>query len=177
MLICEVTPPLWSKLLADVSPQWAQSTVPRLVRFCVPEGVASDPANDPVVPPDVTVNVTVVEWLSVPLVPVMVTVELPTGVLPLVVTVIVDDPDPLTVGEMIIAMRHGLGRRGGLFPVPSPVLKTALQALGHAETYRLFVGSLVADSSALAQVNWTPGTSTQAGLAALMRASKERNVA
>ena len=90
---------------------------------------------------------------------------------------IVADPDPLTVGEMIIAMRRGLGRRGGLFPVPSPVLKTALQALGHAETYRLFAGSLVADSSALAQVNWTPGTSTQAGLAALMRASKERNVA
>jgi UDP-glucose 4-epimerase len=89
---------------------------------------------------------------------------------------IVADPDPLTVGEMIVAMRHGLGRRGGLFRVPSPVLKAGLQALGHAETYRLLAGSLVADSSALAQVNWTPGTSTQAGLAALMRASKERNV-
>ena len=33
--------------------------------------------------------------------------------------------------------------------MPSPVLKAALQALGHAETYRLFAGSLVADSSAL----------------------------
>ena len=62
---------------------------------------------------------------------------------------IVADPEALTIGEMIMAMRHGLGRRGGLFPVPSPVLKAALQALGHAETYRLFAGSLVADSSAL----------------------------
>jgi len=90
---------------------------------------------------------------------------------------LVADPEPLTVGEMIMAMRHGLGRRGGLFPVPSPVLKAALQALGHAETYRLFAGSLVADSSALAEVDWTPSTSTRAGLATLMQASKERNVA
>ena len=90
---------------------------------------------------------------------------------------IVADPEPLTVGEMVMAMRHALGRRGGLFPVPSPVLKAALQALGHAETYRLFAGSLVADSSALAKVDWTPSTSTRAGLAALMQAGKERNVA
>ena len=90
---------------------------------------------------------------------------------------IVADPEALTVGEMIMAMRHGLGRRAGLFPVPSRVLKAALQALGHAETYRLFAGSLVGDSTALGEVNWAPGTDTRAGLAALMRASRQRNVA
>jgi UDP-glucose 4-epimerase len=90
---------------------------------------------------------------------------------------IVADPEALTVGEMIVAMRHGLGRRAGLFPVPSRVLKAALQALGHAETYRLFAGSLVGDSTALGEVNWAPGTDTRAGLAALMRASRQRNVA
>ena len=78
---------------------------------------------------------------------------------------------------MIMAMRHGLGRRGGLFPVPSPVLKAALQALGHAETYRLFAGSLVADSSALAEINWPPATSTTDALAALMQGPKDRNAA
>jgi hypothetical protein len=57
------------------------------------------------------------------------------------------------------------------------VLKAALQALGHAETYRLFAGSLVADSSALGQVNWTPAGSTREALAALMHAPKGRNVA
>ena len=60
LLICEVTPALWSKLLADVSPQCAQSSVPSVVRFCVPDGVTNDPASDPVVPPVVTVSVTVV---------------------------------------------------------------------------------------------------------------------
>jgi nucleoside-diphosphate-sugar epimerase len=41
---------------------------------------------------------------------------------------IVADREALTIGEMIMAMRRGLGRRGGIFPVPSPVLKAALQA-------------------------------------------------
>jgi hypothetical protein len=52
----------------------------------------------------VTVNVTVVVWTKVPLVPVMVRVELPTGVLALVVTVIVDDPVPVTVVGLKVAV-------------------------------------------------------------------------
>ena len=60
LLICEVTPALWSKLPAEVNPQCAQSTVPREVRFCAPDGVVNDPASDPVVPPVVTFSVTVV---------------------------------------------------------------------------------------------------------------------
>lgn len=90
---------------------------------------------------------------------------------------IVANSEALTIGEMIMAMRHGLGRRGGLFPVPRPVLKAALQALGHAETYRLFAGSLVADSSALAELNWRPAMSTRDALAILMQAPKDRNAA
>jgi hypothetical protein len=57
------------------------------------------------------------------------------------------------------------------------VLKAALQALGHAETYRLFAGSLVADSSALAEVNWQPAASTRDALAVLMQGPKDRNAA
>ncbi|MGA8688482.1 MAG: NAD-dependent epimerase/dehydratase family protein [Methyloceanibacter sp.] len=82
---------------------------------------------------------------------------------------IVADPEPLSIGEMIAAMRLGLGRRPAVFPVPGPLLAAAMQALGHAGTYRLFSGSLVADSSALAQVDWAPVSGAQAALAALMR--------
>jgi nucleoside-diphosphate-sugar epimerase len=82
---------------------------------------------------------------------------------------IVADPGPLTVGEMIMAMRQGLGRRAGLFLVPRPLLAAALQTMGQIEIYRLLSGSRVADSSALSQVDWVPVTSTQAGLEALMR--------
>jgi nucleoside-diphosphate-sugar epimerase len=82
---------------------------------------------------------------------------------------IVADPEPLTVGEMVTAMRRGLGRRPALFPVPGPILKAGLRAMGQAEAYRLFASPLVADSSALASVDWSPVTTSEAGLAALMR--------
>jgi UDP-glucose 4-epimerase len=70
---------------------------------------------------------------------------------------------------MIRAMRQGLGRRAGLFLVPRSLLAAALQTMGQIEIYRLLSGSLVADSSALSQVDWVPVTSTRAGLEALVR--------
>jgi UDP-glucose 4-epimerase len=90
---------------------------------------------------------------------------------------IVADEKPLTIGAMIAAMRKGLGRRPGLFPVPGPLLGAALQAIGQAEVYRLFSGSLVADSSALREMDWVPVTATEAGLAALMQAEHRSNAA
>ena len=52
----------------------------------------------------VTASVTVVVWTRAPLVPVMVSVELPTGVFALVVTVMVDDPVPVTVVGLKLAV-------------------------------------------------------------------------
>jgi len=84
---------------------------------------------------------------------------------------IVADPKPLTLGGIIAAMRQGLGRRAALFYVPKPLLKTALRAAGHSEGYEPLFGSLVADPSALARLNWVPRVNTTAGLAALVRKS------
>ena len=82
---------------------------------------------------------------------------------------IVADPEPLTVGDMIAAMRQGLGRRAGLFPVPSPLLKAGCGVIGRAEMYERLSGSSVADPSALVRLGWTPPVATPAGLAALAR--------
>jgi nucleoside-diphosphate-sugar epimerase len=82
---------------------------------------------------------------------------------------IVADPKPLTVAEMVGAMRKGLGRRAGVFPVPGPLLQAGMRATGHGETYRLLSSSLVGDSSALARLDWVPPIDTEEGLAALMR--------
>ncbi|MGD9618197.1 MAG: NAD-dependent epimerase/dehydratase family protein [Alphaproteobacteria bacterium] len=82
---------------------------------------------------------------------------------------IVADPEKLTVGEMIAAMRRGLGRRAGLFPVPSPLLRAVFGAAGQAEIYQRLSGSLVADPSALVRLGWTPPVATPAGLEALTR--------
>jgi nucleoside-diphosphate-sugar epimerase len=90
---------------------------------------------------------------------------------------IVADPEPLTLGEMIAAMRHGIGRRPGLFPVPRPLLQAALLALGQMDAYQLLSSSLVADSSALKTVGWAPVISARAGLVALMRETPQASIA
>jgi UDP-glucose 4-epimerase len=83
---------------------------------------------------------------------------------------IVADPKPLTIGAMIAAMRRGLGRRPSLLYVPEPLIKSALHVSGRVASFEPLFGSLVADSSALARLNWVPRVETAAGLAALLRA-------
>ena len=82
---------------------------------------------------------------------------------------IVADPGALTIPEMITAMRRGLGRRPGLFRVPTPLLEMPLHALGRSEIYERLGGPLVADAAALARLGWTPVITTAAGLEQLMR--------
>ena len=84
---------------------------------------------------------------------------------------IVADPGVLTVGEMIAAMRRGLGRRPGLVPVPAWLLKAMLRAAGHADAYERLAGPLVADPSALLRLGWVPPVTTATGLEQLMRAA------
>jgi UDP-glucose 4-epimerase len=82
---------------------------------------------------------------------------------------IVADPTPLTIPEMITAVRRGLGRRPGLIPLPPSLLEIGLRAAGRAEVYQRLAGSLVADPSALMRLGWTPPVATPEGLAALAR--------
>jgi nucleoside-diphosphate-sugar epimerase len=88
---------------------------------------------------------------------------------PLRRVLIVADPEPLSVAQMIASMRHGLGRKPRLIPVPVPVLRASLRLLGKPELYERLTGSLVADSSALMGIGWRPSVETPAALAELMR--------
>jgi nucleoside-diphosphate-sugar epimerase len=87
---------------------------------------------------------------------------------------IVADPEPLTIAEMIAALRQGLGRRPGLVALPAPVLRAFLRAAGRSEIYERLAGSLVADPSALMRLGWAPRVATREGLAALMRGTQAR---
>ena len=82
---------------------------------------------------------------------------------------IVADPAPLTIPEMVSAMRRGIGRRPGLIPMPQRLLEAALRATGREEIYQRVSGSLVADPSALTRLGWQPAVATEEGLAALAR--------
>ena len=83
---------------------------------------------------------------------------------------IVADPEPVSVPEMVAAMRRGLGRSPRLVPVPAPALRAFLSLAGRPEIYERLTGSLVVDCSALRRIGWQPSTETAAGLADLMRA-------
>jgi nucleoside-diphosphate-sugar epimerase len=89
---------------------------------------------------------------------------------PLRRALIVTDPEPLSVPDMIAAMRRGLGRRPGLFGVPAPVLRAALHAMGQPAIYQLLAGRLVADASALERLGWVAPVRSVAALERLMRA-------
>jgi nucleoside-diphosphate-sugar epimerase len=82
---------------------------------------------------------------------------------------IVADTEPLTIPDMIAAMRRGLGRRAGLIPVPPRLIEAALRAAGRDDVYQRLAGSLVADAAALRRLNWMPSVATREGLAALAR--------
>jgi nucleoside-diphosphate-sugar epimerase len=82
---------------------------------------------------------------------------------------IVADPEPLTIPEMVAALRRALGRGSGLVPFPPRLLEIALRAIGRDETYQRLARPLVADPTALLQLGWTPSVSTAQGLAALVR--------
>jgi UDP-glucose 4-epimerase len=82
---------------------------------------------------------------------------------------IVAEPQPLTVPQMIAAMRRGLGRRPLLFPIPAPIVKSTLRLTGHGDLYDRLAGPLVADPTCLIRLGWVPTLSTSDGLAAFAR--------
>ena len=86
---------------------------------------------------------------------------------------IVADPGPLTVGEMIAAMRRGLRRRPGPLRVPAPLLAAGLRAIGRSEIYERLAGPLVADPAALMRLGWSPSLTSASGLEQLMRSGSD----
>jgi UDP-glucose 4-epimerase len=98
-----------------------------------------------------------------------------TATAPLRRPLIVADPAPVTLPEMIAALRAGLGRRPGLLPIPAVLLRGALNFIGRAEIYERLAGSLVVNPSALQRLGWTPRVTTREGLAALMHETAARS--
>jgi nucleoside-diphosphate-sugar epimerase len=85
---------------------------------------------------------------------------------------IVADPEPLSIPEMVAALRKGLGRRPGLLPIPAGLLGQVLRLSGYGEIYERVAGSLVASPAALMKLGWKPPVATPDGLADLARNSK-----
>jgi len=87
-------------------------------------------------------------------------------------TYIVADPEPLTLKDIITALRAGAGRRPGLVPVPPALIALASNVLGRTEEWERLGGMLVADPVKLLDVGWKPAPDTRANLAALVRETR-----
>jgi nucleoside-diphosphate-sugar epimerase len=84
-------------------------------------------------------------------------------------TYVVADPVPLTLGEIVAALRHGIGRKPGLVAVPPVLLRLGLTALGRGANWEQINGALVADPRKLLTAGWQPNTGTKGALAEMMR--------
>ena len=82
-------------------------------------------------------------------------------------TYVAADPAPLTLGELVGAMRAGLGRGPGIVPFPPSLMATALRLADRDEIWQRIGGGLVADPGKLLRAGWTPPVETRAGLAAM----------
>jgi len=82
---------------------------------------------------------------------------------------IVADPEPLSIAQMITAMRAGLGRRRGLIPVPNTILHAGFRLVGRGELYRRLAEPLVGDPARLLALGWVPRVTTSDALAVLAR--------
>jgi nucleoside-diphosphate-sugar epimerase len=79
---------------------------------------------------------------------------------------IVADPHPLTVPEMVTVMREALNRRAGLISVPVSVLRFGFELSGRTDLYRRLAEPLVGDPSELVRLGWVPRVTTSGALAA-----------
>jgi nucleoside-diphosphate-sugar epimerase len=89
-------------------------------------------------------------------------------------TYVVADPAPLTMAEIVSALRTGQSRRPGLIPVPAALIAGLLKATGRSHLWERLGCDLVVDPSKLLAAGWRPTTETRAGLAAMVQAASPR---
>jgi nucleoside-diphosphate-sugar epimerase len=87
-------------------------------------------------------------------------------------SLIVADPVPVTLPEIVTAMRAGLGRKPGLFSVPEPMLSASLSLLGRAGWAERLFSPLVAAPAFLIGQGWQP---SQPVLQALFELAQRRS--
>ncbi len=88
-------------------------------------------------------------------------------------TYLAADPDAVTLAEIVVALRQGMGRPAGLFPVPGAWFETVLRLAGRGDVWERLGGGLVVDPGKLIAAGWRPDRDTNAGLQRMARAFNE----
>jgi nucleoside-diphosphate-sugar epimerase len=79
------------------------------------------------------------------------------------------DPEPISVANLVAAMREGLGRSPHLIRVPTGAVKRLMASFGKEAEWERLAGSFVIDAAKLRGIGWAPRVKTPNGIAAMMR--------
>jgi nucleoside-diphosphate-sugar epimerase len=80
------------------------------------------------------------------------------------------DTKPISVAELVTAMREGLGRSPHLLRMPAGAVKRLMATFGKEAEWDRLSGNFVIDAGKLRGIGWTPHVKTLEGIAAMMRA-------
>jgi UDP-glucose 4-epimerase len=85
-------------------------------------------------------------------------------------TFLVADAEPISVANLVAAMREGLGRSPHLVKVPLGGIKRLMGSFGKEAEWERISGNFVIDASKLIYIGWRPAISTHDGIVRMMRA-------
>jgi UDP-glucose 4-epimerase len=84
-------------------------------------------------------------------------------------TFLVADKEPISVADLVAAMREGLGRPPHLVKMPLGGVKRLLKTVGREADWERIAGDFVVDASKLMALGWRPAVETRAGIISMMR--------
>ena len=87
---------------------------------------------------------------------------------------LVADQDSYTLAEVLTMLRKAVGRRPGMFRIPSIIFRFALTLVNHSEFWARLGEDLIVDTTKLQMLGWRPTVDTYDGIAATMRAESEK---
>jgi nucleoside-diphosphate-sugar epimerase len=85
-------------------------------------------------------------------------------------TFLVADAGPISVADLVAAMREGLRRPPHLVKVPLGAVKRLMKSFGREAEWERISGDFVIDASKLMEIGWRPAVATRDGIARMMRA-------
>lgn len=84
-------------------------------------------------------------------------------------TFLVADAEPISVADLVAAMREGLGRSPHLVTVPLGAVMRLMRSFGKEAEWERISGSFVIDASKLMSIGWRPAIGTRDGIVSMMR--------
>jgi UDP-glucose 4-epimerase len=91
-------------------------------------------------------------------------------------TFLVADAKPISVANLVAAMREGLGRPPLLVGVPQGAVKRLMRTFGREAEWERISGSFVIDASKLMGIGWRPSIATHDGIVAMMHAEDDASL-